>query len=336
VKPAAPARTEGRVEAGQGGQTVAALVRALVPGLPWSRARELCRSGRVRVDDAPALDPAARVREGAKLVVDPGAPAVVAEPHPIALVHVDADVVVVHKPAGLATVPEEDGDRDSLVHAAHAALRRREKRQLPPLRVVQRLDKDTTGLVVLARTRGAERALGQQFRAHTVHRRYLALAYGEVLARSFDTMLVQDRGDGLRGSWGSWGTRRPSGPAPPAARRAITHVRPLELLPVPQRELARGSDATLTLVECRLETGRQHQIRIHLAESGHPLVGERIYVRGYAGPLVRGFSPGEGRVLLHAAELGFVHPRTESELRLAADLPPDFAGLLERLRARRS
>jgi 23S rRNA pseudouridine1911/1915/1917 synthase len=308
-------RTEGRVEAGQGGQTVAALVRTLVPGLSWNRARDLCRSGRVQVDDAPARDPAARVREGARVVIDQGAP-VREEPPSIPLVHVDADVVVVDKPAGIATVPQDEGDRDTVVHAAHAALRRREKRQLPPLRVVQRIDKDTTGLVVFARNRAAERALAQQFRAHSVHRRYLALVYGVAKARTFDTQLVQDRGDGLRGSWGAW--RPTSLPAPPASRRAITHVRPLESWPIPATALARGKSGRVTLVECTLETGRQHQIRIHLAEAGHPLVGERVYVREHAGALLRGFASGEGRVLLHAAELGFVHPRSEAEVRFSA------------------
>jgi 23S rRNA pseudouridine1911/1915/1917 synthase len=118
---------------------------------------------------------------------------------------------------------------------------------------------------------------------------------------------MEDRGDGLRGS--------ARGRPPPSAREAITHVERIEAL------------AGATLVGCRLETGRTHQIRIHLSESGHPIVGERVYVRGYAGPLIE--AP---RLMLHAAELGFVHPATQREMRWELPMPDDMRAVLERLR----
>jgi 23S rRNA pseudouridine1911/1915/1917 synthase len=183
----------------------------------------------------------------------------------------------------------------------------------PRLRVVQRLDKETSGLLVFARTVAAERHLQQQLRAHSMLRRYLALVHGSAADATYDTLLVADRGDGLRGSWGVF--RRPKGTPPETARRAVTHVEVLEPL--------RGA----TFVACELETGRQHQIRIHLSEAGFPLVGERVYVRGFAGPLLPAPRP-----MLHAARLGFVHPRTGRELLFEAPPPPDFTAALDRLR----
>jgi len=314
----------------QDGQTVAAVVRALLGGVPWSRARKLCTDGRVLREGRPATDPAQRVHGGETLEVratgqrprDPE----------IHLRYVDPDVVVVDKPAGLVTVPFEPDERDTLVHRAHAALRRREGgRHLPPLRVVQRLDKDTSGVLVFARTRRAERGLGEQFRRHDVHRVYLGLAYGRAIAATHDTWLVPDRGDGRRGSWRGRGSADP----PANAKRAITHVAVRERFGGEGLAWERSAAPIpgITLVECTLETGRQHQIRIHLGEQGTPLVGEKVYDRDYEGPRLQGLPEGDGRPMLHAAELGFVHPTRDTEMRFACDLPSDFEDLLRRLRA---
>jgi 23S rRNA pseudouridine1911/1915/1917 synthase len=183
--------------------------------------------------------------------------------------------------------------------------------------VVQRIDKDTTGLLVFARTLAAKRNLQQQLRVHSIERRYLALVHG-VLGEpaTIDTRLVRDRGDGLRGSFGHF--RKPRGPLPADAQRALTHVAPLEPL------------AGATLIECRLHTGRQHQIRIHASELGHPLVGERVYIRDYSGP--RNDAP---RPMLHAAVLGFDHPGHGRTVRFEQEPTEDFAMLLARLRAQR-
>ncbi|MCA9652150.1 MAG: RluA family pseudouridine synthase [Myxococcales bacterium] len=313
------------------GQTVAAVVRSLLDGLPWSKARALCREGRVRHRGAVATDPAARVRAGDEIAVLHTAAPRLREPE-IRLLHVDADVVVVDKPAGLVSVPFTPDERDTLLHRAHAALRRHEGgKHLPPLRVVQRLDKDTSGVMVLARTRRAERELGQQLRRHDVHRVYLGIAYGRVAGATHDTMLVPDRGDRRRGSWRPRGRAEP----PAAARRAITHVELVEHHACADLRwaAARSDPPGLSLVRCRLETGRQHQIRIHLGEDHHPLVGERVYDRDYEGPRLHDFIEGRGRPMLHAAELGFRHPSRDLSLSFCADLPSDFADLLHRMRA---
>lgn len=334
-----------------GGAPVDGVARALF-GLSWGRARELVRRGKVRVDDRIVTSPTARVRAGARLVLDLGArdPRAASEALPAdALVHVDAHVVVVDKPAGIATVPFDPegmgasiarrarpGEEATLDQRVRAALARRERargRSGPPpeLGVVHRLDKETSGLVVFTRSWAAKRALSQAFRRHQVHRRYLALVHGVPASGTIVSHFVEDRGDGLRGS-----VERRRGRAHPVGsektQRAVTHVEVLERLAPPRGEArsAKGGEGpACALVACRLETGRTHQIRIHLSEAGHPLLGERVYVRGYSGPVAA--AP---RVMLHAAELGFVHPATGEELRWICELPADMADVLASLRAR--
>jgi 23S rRNA pseudouridine1911/1915/1917 synthase len=269
--------------------------------------RKLVQTGKVRVDGRVVTDPQQVVAKGAIVTLQMSAPRPAAGAVPRdALVHVDPHVVVVRKPAGIATVPHED-ERDTLDRVVQSLLRKvaRPGANIPPLGVVQRLDKDTSGLLVFARTTSAKRHLQQQLREHSVHRRYVAVAHGEVAAGVHRSFLVQNRGDGVRGS-----TKDPE-----QGREAVTHVTPLESL------------AGATLIACRLETGRTHQIRIHLAEAGHPLIGERVYVRGFAGEQLA--AP---RVMLHAAELGFVHPHTGQSLRFEEPIPPDMSAVIAALR----
>lgn len=332
------AETEAGSGEAQAGQTLAACVRGLAPGTSWSRAKDLVKSGRVTVDGAIEADPARRMIGGER--VELGGQGGRGAPHgplpPDALVHVDGEVVVVRKPAGMLTVPFED-ERDTLVSLARVLLTRRlaaaapkatgkhppkhlpasrpesGRVHVPGLRVVQRLDKETSGLLVFARTIAAERHLQQQFRAHTVIRRYLAIVHGKASDTTYDTLLIPDRGDGLRGSWGVF--RRGKGEPPATAKPAVTHIQVEEHL--------QGA----TLISCYLETGRQHQIRIHLAEAGHPLVGEKVYIRDF-----RGLELPAPRPLLHATELGFVHPRSGRDLHFEDPPPPDFQAALARLR----
>ncbi|HEX3526759.1 MAG TPA: RluA family pseudouridine synthase [Thermoanaerobaculia bacterium] len=298
------------------GETLAALVRELAPGTSWSKARELCRSGRVWVDGERATDPARRMAAGERIELRTGEPALRREPA-AAVVHLDADIVVVRKPAGLLTVPFAKDDRDTLLSLTRVAVRRLESARgqeaNPSLRAVQRLDKDTSGLVVFARNVRAQRLLQEQLGEHTVTRRYLALVHGAAEDAIYDTLLVHDRGDGLRGSWGVF--RPAEGNPPDGAKNATTYVSVLERL------------RRATLLSCSLETGRQHQIRIHLAEAGHPLVGETVYIRGWHGPIIE--AP---RLMLHAAVLGFIHPRTNRPVEFEDPPPADFEAVLERLR----
>ncbi len=306
--------------------TLAAVVRGLMPELSWNKARELVRTGRVLVDGAPCFDPATRLVTGAVVEINPTGKrrrAPVLEPE--RLIYVDRELIVVEKPAQLISVPYDDDDpRDSLIERTRLALLERERDDASKsgerLLVVQRLDKDTTGLLVFARTRRARKGLEAQFRAHSIERRYVALVHGRAEAAVHDSFLIADRGDGRRGSW------RGSNP-PPAAKRAITKVRVEDRLASPRGEL--------TLVSCRIETGRQHQIRIHMAESGHPLVGETVYGSRARREREPDAELGAARPLLHAASLGFRHPVNDRPVRFESPLPADFRALLERVRGQR-
>jgi 23S rRNA pseudouridine1911/1915/1917 synthase len=316
----------------EAGRTVISLLRSHL-GLSEGQVRDLVRGRRVHLCGRLCRTVTWRVRMGWLLEVDDRptspkprpkkqGPNETSETKPI-LHYVDAQIVVVDKPAGLTTMR----------HAHEAAeFGSRGRRFLPPtladllpgllaqqkgtrpgrVRAVHRLDKETSGLVVFARTAEAERHLGRQFRAHTVERRYLALVRGRPRAGRIESYLVNDRGDGRRGS-----TAKPG-----EGQRAVTHVAVLEDL------------GDFALVECRLETGRTHQVRIHLGEQGTPLCGERLYDRPLHGQPLPDDS-GAARPCLHAASLGLEHPSTGKRMAWSARLPKDMAELLERLRRKR-
>jgi 23S rRNA pseudouridine1911/1915/1917 synthase len=284
--------------------------------------RRLVQTRQVRLNGEVWLDPARRLKEGdvVELLGRPAPPA--RREEAVVVRHLDEDVVVVEKPSGMNTVrhpAERDWDdrRRALsptledVVSRLIADREGRSRRRPRLRVVHRLDKDTSGLVVFARSVPAERGLGKQFHAHTVLRRYLAVVPGLVVPQTIATRLVRDRGDGRRGSTEGEGV----------GKEAVTHVDVVERLP------------GYTLLACRLETGRTHQIRIHLAEMGHPVCGEAVYNRRPGGaPQPDG--SGAPRLALHAAELGFVHPTTGETLHWTMPLPADLDAFVRRLRGR--
>lgn len=230
---------------------------------------------------------------------------------------------MVEKPAGVNTVrhPAEwewspqrrrlDPTLEDLAQWAVAHRLKREPKGLPFLRIVHRLDKETSGLIVFARTALAERELGMQFRLHTVVRRYLTVVPGYFTAQTIRSNLVPDRGDGRRGS-----TTLPN-----VGKEAVTHVEVEERLP------------GYTLLSCRLETGRTHQIRIHLSEAGHPVCGDKVYVKRPDGTVFNDVS-GSPRLALHATELGFEHPASGEHLHWTMPLPGDLQKFVDSLRGR--
>jgi 23S rRNA pseudouridine1911/1915/1917 synthase len=301
-----------RIDDDEDGLTLAAVVRARLGGagveVPWSRARSLCTRGKVLVDGAAALDPAKRVKRRQEITIDEHAPTPKPESAATILFE-DAHVVVIDKPTGVSSVPYEKREQGTAMDMVRSAWRHAgRKATTTPLIVVHRIDKETSGLLAFAKTKLAERELAALFRAHEVERTYLCVAHGRVRDRRLESMLVTDRGDGLRGS-----THRPG-----LGKRAVTHVRVLEELPL------------ATLCEVKLETGKTHQIRIHMAEDNHPLVGEKVYIRDL---VKRGGEPlPSPRLLLHAATLGFTHPVTGKLVQLSSPLPDDFTSELARLR----
>ena len=288
------------------GRTIAAFIKQMTEQ-PNSTVKRWIERGKVRLDGAVVTAVDARLVAGARVALDLAAPRPHDPTREAVIVFDDPHVVVIDKPVGISSVPYEAREGGTAMDLVRGAWRRAGRdATATPLHVVHRIDRATSGLLMFAKTKRAELELAAQLRAHTVERMYLCVANGAVTAGRIESRLVADRGDGLRGS-----TR-----APNQGKRAVTHVA--------VREALRGA----TLCEVTLETGRTHQIRIHLAERGHPLVGETVYVRDHEGPLI-----GCARLMLHAATLGFAHPVSGEMLRFAVPPPSDFQAVVERLRA---
>jgi 23S rRNA pseudouridine1911/1915/1917 synthase len=286
------------------GLTVAALIKARAD-VAWSVAKRHVASGKVFVDGACVTEIDHRLAVGQQVELRLAAP----RPHDPeregVLVYDDAHVVVIDKPVDVNSVPYEDRETGTAMDLIRGAWRRQGKSATSvPLHIVHRIDRATSGLLMFAKSKRAEQGLAAQLRAHTIDRQYLCVAHGTVKPGRIESFLVEDRGDGLRGST----SRIDQG------KRAVTHVE--------VRQVMRNA----SLCAIRLETGKTHQIRIHLAESGHPLVGETVYIRDFTGGLLT-----SARLMLHAQTLGFEHPVTGERVQLSAEPPADFAAVLARL-----
>ena len=312
------------------------LDRALVhvwPDLSRSRIQKLVRDGHVRLDGRIVDDPSLRPAEGAQATrrePQPAAAEPAAEAIPLSVVHEDEDVIVVDKPAGLVVHPAGGHEDGTLVNAliAHCGESLSGIGGVRRPGIVHRLDKDTSGLLVVAKNDRAHQKLAKQFADHgrtgPLQRAYLAIAWGvprlregtidapiERSTRNREKMTVVKEGRG---------------------REAITHIELLERYP----PLLRGLDETeplASLIECRLETGRTHQIRVHMSHIGHPLLGDQLYGSGFATKAVRLPVDAQaalatlGRQALHAAILGFEHPASGEEMLFESEPPEDFANL---------
>lgn len=305
-------------------QTISAALRQWLPGKSWSEVRRLLKSRKVLVDGNLCVDAGYRLRLKDVVKLLPHSLARLAREEDVRIRYLDKHIVVVEKPAGITSTRHADERQlparqrqlqptlDELLPRLIAKVEGRRGKGSPPrrrVRPVHRLDRQTSGLMVFARTAEAEKHLGHQFRLHSIGRRYRAVVRGAVETQTIETRLVRDRGDGRRGS-----TTLAN-----VGRRAVTHIRPIERL------------GEYTLIECRLETGRTHQIRIHLAEIGHPLCGEKVYGQ----PLFRAGQPdtsGAPRLTLCALELEFSHPVTGETMHFESSLPSDIADFVVRLR----
>ena len=321
-----------------------ALARDVPEGLGLSRSRlvRLIAEGAVRRGAELLGDPKARVAAGDRLTIALPPPAPMeARPEAIALdiLHEDAALLVVNKPAGMVVHPAPgtpDGTLvNALLHRCGATLSGLGGDWRPG--IVHRIDKDTSGLLVVAKTDAAHQHLAAQFAAHSIERRYLALCHGApsggdprilglagVSAEAggvirIATELARHRHDRQRQTVVAAG-----------GRRAVTRLRVLEGF---------GTPAQVSLCAFQLETGRTHQIRVHAAYLGHGLVGDPVYGGGRK-PSAKALPEGAVEALasftrqaLHAASLGFVHPVSGTEIRFEAPLPADLQGLLSRLRS---
>lgn len=273
-------------------------------------AQDAIRNGRIDVDGERCDEPGREVEPSADIAFFPNRPKARKVQGRLKVLYEDRHLMIVDKPAGLLTLPTRDDERDTLLDRAGRYLAIRYGVR-PFVGIVHRLDKDTSGALALARSPAAGRALQNLFKAHDVERQYLAVVEGAVRRETgtIDLALVTDRGDLRRGVAREPGEGRP----------AVTHFRVVERFA-----------GVATLVACWLETGRTHQIRIHMAEMGHPVVGEKVY-RPKSQPRCKATFH---RQALHAQTLGFRHPITGEDVRAEAPLPEDMTALLTDLRNR--
>lgn len=283
-----------------------------------SRAQQLIEQGNVSVGGNVISSKKLKPGQGETIEViipDPEELDVEPEDIPLDIVYEDSDVIVVNKPRGIVVHPAPGNQSGTLVNALlfHCAGSLSSINGVKRPGIVHRIDKDTSGLIMAAKTDFAHTELSKQLFEHTVTRRYQALVRDNLKEDegTVDEPIGRDRKDRKR--------RAVDGSNP---KRAVTHYKVLERF------------GSCTLVECRLETGRTHQIRVHMAYIRHPLLGDPVY--GHGDETVR--MPGasikvSGGQMLHAGVLGFVHPRTGEYMEFKSDLPDDFQDLLEKLRS---
>jgi len=240
-----------------------------------------------------------------------------AEELPLVVVHEDADLLVIDKQAGMVVHAGPGHDHGTLVNAVlhHLGVTAAELPTLPGNDdsrpgIVHRLDRDTSGLIVVAKNERAQEGLAAQFRVHDLRRKYLAVIWGApgFACKTLRTRHGRDPGD-----------RRRFSPHVDEGREAVTHL------------LVKQRFVDAALLECQLETGRTHQIRMHCRLLGHPIVGDALY-GGLGGPARRReISAALGRHALHAAHLGFKHPRTGKDVDFESPLPAELRGLISQL-----
>ena len=283
---------------------------ARTSGLSRERVKALIGEGHVKLDGKPVTQASVKAPDGARFRIEVPA---AAQDIPLAIVFEDEHLVVVDKPAGLVVHPAAGNPDGTLVNA----LLHHCRGQLSGIGgvarpgIVHRIDKDTSGLLVVAKSDAAHEGLARQFAAHDLERAYLAVCNGRPRPSAGTISGLIGRSDANRKKMAVLPKESSRG------KRAVTRYKVM-------RELVGAS-----LVECRLETGRTHQVRVHLASIGHALLGDPLY--GRPNPQVRDTLKRLNlhRQALHAAVLGFLHPITSDRLRFVSDLPPDMEELID-------
>ena len=306
-----------------------------IEALSRSRIKTLIKEGGLRVDDSAVMDPNAPVRAGSVYVLDEPDP-LPATPQPEAIplniLFEDDDLVVINKPAGMAVHPAPGSWSGTLVnallHHCEGALPGIGGVERPG--IVHRLDKDTTGVMVVAKTEAAHAGLSALFAERDIERTYLAVTRGapRPLAGRVDAPIARASGDRKKMAV----TRNAE-----AGKHAVTHYRSKATYGLLDKGVGLPAAA---LIECKLETGRTHQIRVHMAHIGAPLIGDPVYGRHRG---IKAYGSGDAfvhatqtarafpRQALHAASLGFRHPASGETVRFSSDLPRDISELVSRL-----
>ena len=304
------------LDASHAGWRLDRALAAAIPTLSRERLKVLTKAGALTREGKALRDPATKVKGNERFMLavpDPAPPHNVAQEIPLPILFEDEHLLVVDKPAGLVVHPAA-GNRDgtlvnALLHHCGGSLSGIGGVARPG--IVHRIDKDTSGLLVIAKHDKAHEGLARQFAAHSIDRRYLAIVSGvpRQSEGTVDAPLARSTHDRKKIAIVKDGR----------GKRAVTYWKRVELL----------NDAAL--VECRLETGRTHQVRVHMASIGHPLVGDPVYGRGKSGHRELLNQLDFKRQALHAAHLGFVHPVTKGRLSFDSALPSDMQELFNRL-----
>ncbi|OGU23943.1 MAG: RNA pseudouridine synthase [Hydrogenophilales bacterium RIFOXYD1_FULL_62_11] len=291
----------------QGGQRLDQALSALLPEFSRNRIQNWIRARKIEVDDAfPSTKMKVFGGESVRVEIesDPNATPDAPEAIPLDIIHQDPMLLVVNKPVGLVVHPGSGNRNGTLLNALLHWVP--QVAELPRAGIVHRLDKDTSGLLVVAKTLPAHTDLVRQLQARTVKREYLALVYGEVdHDGTVDEPLARDPHNRTKRCVHSMG------------KQAITHYEVVERFP-----------SNVTLLRCKLETGRTHQIRVHMQHIGHPLIGDDVYSASRRSHFKIPFP----RQALHAERLGLIHPLFKDLVQWECSLPPDFESLLAALR----
>ena len=298
------------------------------PDISRTRIKRFIEKGQVTLGGETIVDPARRVKPGLEMTIElpPPAPAVPqGEDIPLDVIYEDEHLIVIDKPAGLVVHPAPGNPSGTLVNAliAHCGASLSGIGDVMRPGIVHRIDKDTSGLIIVAKNDAAHQGLAKQFEKHSIKRAYSAIVWGSV-ANATGT---------IEGNIGrSSSNRKKMAVVKSGGKHARTRYKTLKRFGPPTQPFA-------SLVECQLETGRTHQIRVHFAKLGHPLVGDPLYGRGRQGSrkklgdeMAAGLS-GFRRQALHARLLGFIHPISRENLVFESELPNDFKELIKTLEA---
>lgn len=307
----------GTIPGGVDGQRIDAGLALAEPGLSRERIKALIVQGAVTIEGKPVTRPSVKLAAGQRYAIAvPAALPLDTQAQDIALcvVYEDADLLVIDKPAGLVVHPAAGHADGTLVNALlhHCAGQLSGIGGVARPGIVHRIDKDTSGLLVVAKTDSAHLGLAAQFAAHTINRRYVAIVQGRPSPANGTVRGNIGRSDYDRKKMAMVGEGR--------GKHAVTHFTTEERL------------SGATRIECRLETGRTHQVRVHMASIGHALLGDPLYSKPPK-PLRDLLKASDfRRQALHAQRLGFIHPVTKSECDFFSPIPADMAELLDRLR----
>jgi len=317
------------VDKGQEPLRIDKFLMARVEGATRNKIQQAIENEMVLVNDAPIKNNY-KIKAGDKIIIfdskNPETSEIVPQNIPLEIVYEDDDLFVINKPVGMVAHPGSGNPDQTLLNAAAFHLKQQfpdlDDSVLPRYGLVHRIDKNTSGLMVMAKTKKAMSDLAKQFFDHTVHRRYVALVWGNFDEEGGTIVAHVGRHQRLRKLF----TAYPDGDY---GKDATTHYKVLERFNY------------VTLVECRLETGRTHQIRVHMQYIGHPLFSDDFYggdriVKGTVYTKYKQFVDNCfsicSRQALHAKELGFIHPTTKEKMLFTSNLPEDMDQLIEKWR----